>query len=54
MNKKQNLRFFLALGNTKMVLVEEEEDKLQVYSKHIDTTRGTISEERVLDAATSL
>ena len=53
MNKKQNLRFFLALGNTKMVLVEEE-DKLQVYSKHIDTTRGTISEERVLDAATSL
>lgn len=49
MNKKQNLRFFLSLGNTKIVLVEEE-DKLQVYSKHIDTRKCTINEERVLDA----
>lgn len=50
MNKKQNLRFFLALGNTKMVLLKEEE-KIQVYSKHIDTHKCTINEERVLDAA---
>lgn len=50
MTKKQNLRFFLALGNTKMVLVEEQ-DKLQVYSRFIDANKCVINEERVLDAA---
>jgi len=52
MDKKQNLRFLLALGNSKIVLVKEN-DKLQVYSKHVDTRKYTINEGRVLDAATS-
>lgn len=52
MNKKQNLKFFLSLGNTKMVLLEDQ-DELQVYSKHNNVNKCMISEERVLDAVST-
>ena len=51
MKKKPNLRFFLALGNTKIVLLEDEKE-LQLYSKHEDKRKSMVSEERVLEAVT--
>lgn len=50
MSKKHNLKFFLALGNTKMVLLKDmEKDEVQVYSRH-GTRRYAVSEARILDA----
>lgn len=53
MKKNANLRFLLALGNTKIVLVEDDQE-IKLYSKHEDATKHAVSEDRVLDAVTSI
>lgn len=47
MTKKRNLHFLLALGNTKMVVLKQNEE-LQIYSK--ETDKQTISSSRVAEA----
>ena len=47
MAKKQNLHFLLALGNTKMVVLKND-DQLDVYTK--TTSKQRIDSSRLADA----
>lgn len=50
MTKKLNLHFLLALGNTKMVVIKDN-DQLQVYSSI--TKKQTVDSSRVAEALVS-
>lgn len=47
MTKKQNLHFLLALGNTKMVVLKDN-NHLEIYSN--DTKKQTVDSSRVAEA----
>lgn len=51
MSKKPALRFLLALGNTKVVVLNEQ-DKLQVYAAKSNTVKHAVAAERITDALT--
>lgn len=52
MKTKTNLRFLLALGNTKVVVLKEEND-LHIYSNTPEKPlKGTIAAERLTEALT--
>ncbi len=52
MTTKPNLRFFLALGNTKMVLLEEN-NQVAAYTSPLSTHKGKISARRVKEAVSA-
>lgn len=52
MKNKANLRFFLALGNSKVVLLKEGEE-LNLYSSRNGKHSGRVNENRILEAAAS-
>lgn len=50
MKNQTNLRFLLALGNTKIVVLKEQDD-LQVYSNHNERhPKNTVAAERLTEA----
>ncbi len=52
MKNQTNLRFLLALGNTKIVVLKDHED-LQVYSNHTEKRqKNTVAAERLTEALT--
>lgn len=52
MNKPTKLRFLLSLGNTKIVLTEENE-QIQLYANEVSSRKNTVQTKRVLDAVSS-
>lgn len=52
MKNQTNLRFLLALGNTKIVVLKDHDD-LQVYSNHTEKRhKNTVAAERLTEALT--
>lgn len=52
MQKNTNLRFFLALGNTKMVLLEEDQE-VKAYTSSPAAGKSNIRMQRIKDAVSS-
>lgn len=49
MNKKTSLRFLLALGNTKVVVLNDQEG-LQVYADNSTSQKHAVAAERISEA----
>ncbi len=49
MRTHTNLRFLLALGNTKIVVLKESQD-MRVYCRHENPRRKTVAPERLTEA----
>lgn len=49
MNKKTSLRFLLALGNTKVVVLNDREG-LQVYADNSKSKKHAVAAERISEA----
>jgi len=52
MKKTQNLHFLLALGDTKMVMLKND-DQMDVYTQYSGNGKSPIMPQRVVDALAS-